>query len=60
MKTFKVFEMKLRWCSAESGNMTTVIQISEFYDQTKLMYISWPLGSDRTMTSSITQFRQQW
>lgn len=44
MKTFKVFEMKLRWCSAESRNKTSVKQISEFYDQTKLMYISLAIG----------------
>lgn len=44
MKTFKVFEMKLRWCSAESRNKISVIQISEFYDQTTLMYISPAIG----------------
>lgn len=45
MKTFKVFEMKLRWCSAESRNKISVIQISEFYDQTTLMYISPAIGA---------------
>lgn len=44
MKTLKVFEMKLRWCSAESRNKISVIQISEFYDQTTLMYISPAIG----------------
>lgn len=43
-ENLKVFEMKLRWCSAESRNKISVIQISEFYDQTTLMYISPAIG----------------